>query len=297
MKYEATRRWPQLTALAMTFVMAGCSSPSGYALEAPRPVADEATSPQESAAKAAEPSNDVAWEVGRSPISAAVTGQSSVANESIAVDGEQLFKAVYFGQGEIAGELSEVWDRKELSALRHLDPAQKAAVEQLVRAVADGNEGFFQQFAVETRSGDHVRVQAAITGGAKQIARLVVPSDSGQGGGQCVFVLFGSVVLVAVGAVIVAAAAYFLAAAAQVAVYQTSAVGGGGDDGPCTLRRDGDTLRCRAKSDDPEQARLSNAEAGARELESISGSSTPRESTLKLDEYVDLIARRLATGR
>ncbi len=98
------------------------------------------------------------------------------ADASLRYDGETVFRALMFGQGEVAQLFPEIWAdeaailqeaRKRMSEqdLEVFDASLKAAEgfwEKLVAAIGEADPTFFDRFAEATQSGDHLVILAAL---------------------------------------------------------------------------------------------------------------------------------------
>ena len=220
-------------------------------------------------------------------------------------DGETLFRALFFGQGEVAKTFPEVWQRKVFQSLHDPTPEQTEVMDKVVRTLDTKYPGFFDRFAAEVQSGDHLRVRAIMQEGAADVQALVSSGDLTGTNGECFTYVF-----IAAAVVVVAAAFIIVVATAQFAVNQTAAVtsntsfttnvscgsscgaactcavascgnmgayhGGGGDIG---------------LGDAPAEPPVVDAGAVA------ANTDRQKESSLMFDEYVDFIAYRLGVAR
>ena len=101
-------------------------------------------------------------------------------------NGEQLFRGIYFGQGEAGNALPEIWAEGK-SAEAHAHNAAELAevrhqIDAIVAKVNAQDPRFFDRFAADVRSGDRLRIQGAVDQGATMLLKAidtknVKPSD------------------------------------------------------------------------------------------------------------------------
>lgn len=139
---------------------------------------------------------------------------------SAKTDGENVFRGLFFGQGEVGEDLAELELFSE--ARKHLDnssPEEVRASNVVIELINKRSPGFFADFSQKTRSGDPRQVEKAVTDSQNMLMAIAkddksaTPVENGQ--------LCG--VTVAVGAAVVHVAAVVTAAGAAVTV--TVAVG------------------------------------------------------------------------
>lgn len=90
-------------------------------------------------------------------------------------DGEVLFRALFFGQGDLSTALfPEVWRNENIEAKRgpH-DPEVIAFREDVVEWVASNHSAFFAKFGRELQSGDHVRVDATLNAAGGMLEKAI----------------------------------------------------------------------------------------------------------------------------
>jgi len=221
-----------------------------------------------------------------------------------ALDGETLFTGIFFGQGDVALAFPEIWNRNEFAQARKLTPSQRASVDELTRALGAAHPGFFDRFATEIQSGDHLRARAVLVEGAADVASLLTGTDLGSYHAECFdFFLFGTFFAVASYLVAVLGAFYFLAGVAQVTVYQTGMIGATPSPvvcppyytlvgGTCVYDPSGGGGGGGGGGGPPPGADVSGAPQPAPRPDV--GSGIDPNFRLVLEEYVDLIAQRLA---
>lgn len=94
----------------------------------------------------------------------AIHGCAGYTTSRPSYDGETLFRGLIFGVGPAASEFPEIWDRAET---RCSDPFRTSSgavrIQETVMArVRVDDPQFFQTFGSQMRSGDHLRVRAAL---------------------------------------------------------------------------------------------------------------------------------------
>ncbi|MCX4959574.1 MULTISPECIES: sporulation delaying protein family toxin [Streptomyces] len=152
----------------------------------------------------------------------AVSGKTVAAAPSVSAkaDGENVFRGLFFGQGEVGRGLSQLDLFAE--ARQHLDNDdldEVRASNAVIDLINKRSPGFFADLSAKTRSGDPRQVEKAVTGAQDMLLSVAqkddkaAPVENGQ--------LCG--VTVAVGAAVVHIAAVVTAAGAVVTV--TVAVG------------------------------------------------------------------------
>jgi SdpC family antimicrobial peptide len=97
-------------------------------------------------------------------------------------DGEVLFRALFFGQGELSTVLfPEVWQNENIEAKRgpH-DPEVIAFREDVVEWIASNHSAFFAEFGRELQSGDHVRVDATLNAAGGMLEKAVFAVGDGE---------------------------------------------------------------------------------------------------------------------
>jgi SdpC family antimicrobial peptide len=230
--------------------------------------------------------------------------------------GETLFRAIYFGQGEVAKAFPEVWELKAFAPLHHLTPEQAVRLDKFVAAIDAKYPGLFDRFAVEIQSGDHLRVQAAMLEGAADMSSLISNSTPGDLRDECICIntglIFGYYVAVAVAAVAVEAAFYFVAVDAQVTVNQTVAINTNSTVTTSTATNTSASSSivtscgsscgssCESYHGGGGDVAIGEGKSDAAPAPSPAPSSEASpfsNPSLFLDEYVDLIALRLALVR
>ncbi|MFD3775124.1 sporulation delaying protein family toxin [Streptomyces sp. NPDC058612] len=164
--------------------------------------------------------------VAAAPSAMADPGAKSVATVAAAspasakADGERVFRGLFFGQGEVGRDLSQLDLFAE--ARQHVDNGdleEVRASNAVIDLINQHSPGFFAELSTKTRSGDPRQVEKAVTEAQNQLltvakkADTATPAENGQ--------LCG--VTVAVGAAVVHIAAVVTAAGAVVTV--TIAVG------------------------------------------------------------------------
>ena len=77
--------------------------------------------------------------------------------------GKELFRGVLFGQGAVADALPEVWERAELRQM-HTAPTTEAlaAIDGIVSKLDATYPGYFDRFASDMQSGDHVQIRSTL---------------------------------------------------------------------------------------------------------------------------------------
>jgi SdpC family antimicrobial peptide len=210
------------------------------------------------------------------------------------LDGKTIFQGIFFGQGDVAAMFPEVWQRPEYRSAQHLTPTQSAKLGELTRTIDAQHPGFFDRFANEVKSGDHLRVRAALQEATLDIQPLVSDTELGGTRGEC----FG----------IIVAGVFLLVVVAQFVIYQTSAVTsntnytstcgaaptcGGGPPSTCVSTCVGTSGGIAYHGSDgvlggdPAASPVPDAGAG------LAAAETESKSSLADDEYVALIAWRL----
>lgn len=149
--------------------------------------------------------------------------------------GESIFRGLFFGSGPVAGMFPELWRdarRRTLQTLRER-PDHVAALEAVERVVlqhiTSHDAGFMDDFGAAMRSGDHLRIDAALKGASSAILRaleaeygedaVVKPGESIDPGQTCVAVtIFITVVSVIAVLAVATTAVAIHAVAAEVDV-------------------------------------------------------------------------------
>ncbi|MFF9981200.1 MULTISPECIES: sporulation delaying protein family toxin [Streptomyces] len=154
------------------------------------------------------------------PTAEPVKAAAAAAPVSAKADGEQVFRGLFFGQGEVGRGLSQLDLFAE--ARQHLDNDdldEIRASNAVIDLINKRSPGFFAELSAKTRSGDPRKVEKAVTDAQDMLLSVAQKSDTAtpvENGQLCG-------VTVAVGAAVVHVAAVVTAAGAVVTV--TVAVG------------------------------------------------------------------------
>ncbi|PUA40612.1 hypothetical protein C8Z91_03900 [Paenibacillus elgii] len=121
--------------------------------------------------------------------------------------GEQIFRGLVFGQGEVARLFPSIWPEEMLVKLNNQQAF--AATEQLMQQIKQLDPTYFDQLEKAAYSGSHLQVRNALaTGGElveKTVKNLQVNPNIGRGTGTCAVAAWGW--LVYLGAVFTTGAA------------------------------------------------------------------------------------------
>ncbi|MFJ6054683.1 sporulation delaying protein family toxin [Streptomyces sp. NPDC092307] len=122
--------------------------------------------------------------------------------------GEEVFRGLYFGQGEVARHF------EELRGARIADNAEaRSILDGLVSKIRQKDASFFEEFGADMTSGDRVRINARFLSTQKVIEEIaatethMVPAATGKDAGRCAVVAAVAGVTVYVAAVLVVNAA------------------------------------------------------------------------------------------
>ncbi|SCW86910.1 antimicrobial peptide, SdpC family [Paenibacillus tianmuensis] len=137
--------------------------------------------------------------------------------------GEQIFRGLVFGQGEVARLFPSIWPEEMLVKLSN--PQAFAVTEQLVQQIKELDPTYFDLLEKAAYSGNHLQVRNALAQGGelveKTVKNLQLNPDIGRGTGLCAVAAVGY--LVYLGAVFTTGAAVthvaLVNAAAGVTVY------------------------------------------------------------------------------
>lgn len=131
-------------------------------------------------------------------------------------DGRDVYRGIFFGQGEVAEQLAETESfsaMKEGMALNNTPEAQ-ATADTLMDIIEENSPGFFDRFGIGVLSGNPMRVQSALEDGTKQLETAAVTIEQDD---AMVEPMSPVAVVVAVVHVLAAVTAGNLAAAVNVA--------------------------------------------------------------------------------
>jgi SdpC family antimicrobial peptide len=114
---------------------------------------------------------------------AAACGSAEPTAAPAAYGGEAQFRGIFFGEGPVAAQLPEEWQRRTLA--QHAEEAAGARAAARLRAghavlqrrIRAADPHFFAAFAREVRSGDHFRVQRAMAD-AQALSRALAAPDA-----------------------------------------------------------------------------------------------------------------------
>jgi SdpC family antimicrobial peptide len=101
------------------------------------------------------------------PMTTGISLQASPTSQPY--DGETVFRGVLLGDGPVAKMFPEIWSSPQLAP--YLERAEQqtsakelaAAKQKIVDLVRTQDPTFFNRFGTEMQSGDHIRIQQAIT--------------------------------------------------------------------------------------------------------------------------------------
>ena len=85
--------------------------------------------------------------------------------------GEEIFSGVFFGQGEVAKLFPEMWEQYQATINNNSQEFEQIK-NNVIAEIKEKDSDFFTNFGTEMRSGDHLRVQTALQGGAQEIRQL-----------------------------------------------------------------------------------------------------------------------------
>ena len=74
--------------------------------------------------------------------------------------GEQVFRGILFGEGEVAKLFPEIWDND--SQLEESEQGQISVKEEIISFIKIQYPDFMDWFGQETQSGNHIRIQKAL---------------------------------------------------------------------------------------------------------------------------------------
>ncbi|MEM7160488.1 MAG: hypothetical protein AAF799_47060 [Myxococcota bacterium] len=100
---------------------------------------------------------------------------TEVTSPSAEFSDEDMFRGLVLAQGPVAQEIPEI--AEQLATLDQLSPQQRRVTEDLLdrltEEVRDIDPDFFEYFAAEVRSGDHIRVMEALTDASGMVNRAM----------------------------------------------------------------------------------------------------------------------------
>ena len=154
------------------------------------------------------------FNLGVGPLAAETRGRAVAHAPGSAADGEELFRGIFFASGPAADVMGDVWSAPEAQktiAAMHA-PEAVAIQNRVVDALRADNSLYFERFSNEMRSGDQIRVEAAVREAGTRLKTLATDSvrkgntHLGSASGTCFELV--SVAAVAV-AVVVGVVVYF----------------------------------------------------------------------------------------
>ncbi len=123
------------------------------------------------------------------------------------VDGQEIFRGLFFGQGDVASNLSEdpnfLGIKEGMSA--NNSPDAIAASEVLLTQIDEHNGSFFEEFSEQARSGNPRQVKAALADGVAALEGAGITLEEQEVSPDCWVTVFVGAALVHAAAVVTAA--------------------------------------------------------------------------------------------
>jgi len=111
-----------------------------------------------------------------------ITAQAAKAN---GYSGEDLFRGIFFAEGEVAAKIPPIMRLRGAYGLSQLNEKQRQAVrtleDSLIAALKRGDSGYFVDFQAEIQSGDHFRILAQLKNTARLISYILFERNKGLG--------------------------------------------------------------------------------------------------------------------
>lgn len=85
--------------------------------------------------------------------------------------GEEIFRGVVIGQGEVAYEFDHLWNKKNLEIANH--PENVALVDQVIAEMKEKNPNYFHDFESAIKSGDFAKTDALLVEGSEQFKNIL----------------------------------------------------------------------------------------------------------------------------
>ncbi|WP_240491468.1 sporulation delaying protein family toxin [Bacillus nakamurai] len=96
---------------------------------------------------------------------------SAKTNPSVSYSGEEIFSGIFFGQGEVAKLLPEVWDSK---AVQKIDQDElKQVSDQVIADIKNASPTYFKELKTAVYSGDYEQVNSMIEKGSAIMAKVL----------------------------------------------------------------------------------------------------------------------------
>ncbi|MBY8911293.1 sporulation delaying protein family toxin [Bacillus sp. YC2] len=96
---------------------------------------------------------------------------SAKTNPSVSYSGEEIFSGIFFGQGEVAKLLPEVWDSK---AVQKIDQDElKQVSDQVIADIKNASPAYFKELKTAVYSGDYEQVNSIIEKGSAIMAKVL----------------------------------------------------------------------------------------------------------------------------
>ncbi|MEB4596018.1 sporulation delaying protein family toxin [Bacillus amyloliquefaciens] len=90
---------------------------------------------------------------------------------SVSYSGEDIFSGIFFGQGEVAKLLPEVWDTK---AVKKIDQDElKQVSDQVIADIKKSSRDYFKELKAAVYSGDYEKVNSVIDQGSQIMAKVL----------------------------------------------------------------------------------------------------------------------------
>ncbi|MCC9023202.1 sporulation delaying protein family toxin [Bacillus nakamurai] len=96
---------------------------------------------------------------------------SAKTNPSVSYSGEEIFSGIFFGQGEVAKLLPEVWDSK---AVQKIDQDElKQVSDQVIADIKNASPAYFKELKTAVYSGDYEQVNSMIEKGSAIMTKVL----------------------------------------------------------------------------------------------------------------------------
>ncbi|MCR9039379.1 sporulation delaying protein family toxin [Bacillus sp. L381] len=90
---------------------------------------------------------------------------------SVSYSGEHIFSGIFFGQGEVAKLLPEVWDTKAVKKINQDELKQVS--DQVIADIKKSSPDYFKKLKAAVYSGDYEKVNSVIDQGSQIMAKVL----------------------------------------------------------------------------------------------------------------------------
>lgn len=90
---------------------------------------------------------------------------------SVSYSGEDIFSGIFFGQGEVAKLLPEVWDTKAVKKINQDELKQVS--DQVIADIKKSSPDYFKKLKAAVYSGDYEKVNSVIDQGSQIMAKVL----------------------------------------------------------------------------------------------------------------------------